>query len=54
MITLAAIMVRMQVKNGNWDTSSNAAARVQVRDGGGFDTLKVLSEEASLKGQCLR
>lgn len=41
MITLAAIMVRMQVKNGNWDANSKAAARVQVRDGDGFDTLKV-------------
>lgn len=47
-------MVRMQVKNGNWDANSKAAARVQVSDGGGFDTLKVWSEEASLKGQCLK
>lgn len=46
-------MLRVQVKNGNWDSSLKAIAVVQVSDNSGLDALKVWSEEASLKGQHL-
>lgn len=51
--TLTDLIVRTQVKNGNWDPGCIAIAMVQVRDGGGLDTLKVWPEKAPLEGQLL-
>ena len=53
MIALTDFIVRMQDKNGNWDTSGKALALVQVRDDDGVDTLKVWSEKASVEGHPL-
>lgn len=45
--------MRVQAKNSDWDTSCEAVAMAQVRDGGGLDILKVGSEGVLLKGQLL-